>query len=207
MTDSNGFGREVGLVHRVIVTGRKVGADRDFWVRLSEDENVFRRVVKLVGVGEVHYEPTITPITFARNYGQTLVEAQDAIRLNGYVEQDFNGQNFPPEGRDDEREFVLVCFHRDIDDDGDPAKSELLRELDKLGLVPEGAMELCFVGTDERTRYLKRKFPIVARRQVWRNPDVGFVCPVLRGRHERGLYLNPVDYRWFDFDRFLASRK
>ncbi len=155
-----------------------------------------------------HPEPTITPISFARNYGQTLVQARDAMKLDGYVEQDVNDTNFPPEGREGDREYVLVCFHRDIDDheDEDPEKSELLRELDKLGLRPEGPMELCFVGADERTRDLQREFPIVARRQVWRDPHGYVLCPILfEDGHGRGLF--NVQNGWDVDDRFLASRK
>ncbi|MFH0814898.1 MAG: hypothetical protein V1902_02345 [Candidatus Falkowbacteria bacterium] len=41
------FGKDLGLVHEVVVTGRKVGAGRDFWARLAHDEAFFRRVVEL----------------------------------------------------------------------------------------------------------------------------------------------------------------
>jgi len=153
-------------------------------------------------------EPTITPISFTHAYGQTLVQARDAMGLDGYVEQDVNDQNFPPEGRDEDRKFVLVCFNREVDDNEDPAKSELLKELDRLGLQPEGPMELCFVGADERTRDLRRVCPIVARRQVWRGPDGGLLCPVLSGGGRgRSLALSRVRFRWYDDYRFLASRK
>lgn len=42
------FGREVGLVHKVIVTGRKAGAGRQFWMALADDVEVFKKVVALV---------------------------------------------------------------------------------------------------------------------------------------------------------------
>jgi len=155
-------------------------------------------------------EPTIiiTSITFARNYGQTLVQARGAMRLDGYVEEDVNDQNFPLEGRDEDREFVLVCFNREIDDSEDPAKSELLRELGGLGLQPEGPMELCFVGADERTRDLQRKFPIVSRRQVWQGPRGRLVCSVLHGHPDRrDQLLYRIRRRWLGHFRFLCSRK
>ncbi|MFA6039195.1 MAG: hypothetical protein WCV62_00510 [Candidatus Peribacteraceae bacterium] len=42
------FGRGIGLIHEVIVTGRKVGAGRAFYVALAHNENLFRRVVEFV---------------------------------------------------------------------------------------------------------------------------------------------------------------
>jgi len=55
MADSE-FGREVGLVHKAIITGRKVGADRRFWTRLADDTVVFRKVVQQVtGIDERTY--------------------------------------------------------------------------------------------------------------------------------------------------------
>ena len=159
-------------------------------------------------------EPTIIPLKFAGKYSDfrrrypTLVEARNAMRLDGDVEQEVNDTNFPPEGRDGDREFVLVCFHRDIDDhEEDPEKSELLRELDKLGLQSEGPMELCFVGTDEWTRDLQRQFCIAARRQVWWRLGERFDCPILD--EDNGRYLTNFDCprTWDDNCWFLASRK
>lgn len=42
------FGKDVGLVHEMIVTGRKVGAASDFYAALAHDEALFRRVVEMV---------------------------------------------------------------------------------------------------------------------------------------------------------------
>ena len=42
------LGREVGLLHEVLVTGRKVGADREFYTKLAHDKALFDRVVSLV---------------------------------------------------------------------------------------------------------------------------------------------------------------
>jgi len=154
-----------------------------------------------------HPKPTITPIEFDCHYGQTLVKARDAMELEGYVEQNVNDINFKRNCPAPNQEFVLVCFHRDIYDDEDPDKSELLRELDKLGLKPASPMELCFVGRDERTRDLQREFPIVARSQVWRDPHGHLHCPFLHEDYDgRYLSLRHVQY-WLSNCRFLASRK
>lgn len=46
------FGSDLGLVHQVVVAGRKFGADEEFWKALT-DEATFRRVVRLVQGDEV----------------------------------------------------------------------------------------------------------------------------------------------------------
>lgn len=191
---------------RLLESGRFTELLREFteerelekWLsQQSQDPDVTAELVDI--------EPTITPVTFARNYDLTLVQARDGMGLDAYVEQEINDTNFPPEGRDGDREFVLVCFNRDIDDHEDPEKSELLKELGKLNLEPEGPMELCFLGVDEQTRKLQRQFPIVARRQTWKRQECIPRCPVLFGY--TGLFHKEVRIRWSDDYRFLASRK
>ena len=49
------FGKEVGLMSEVIVTGRKVGADREFWKALAHNKWLFKRVIDLFKVEENKY--------------------------------------------------------------------------------------------------------------------------------------------------------
>jgi hypothetical protein len=42
------FGKDIGLIHEVVVTGRKVGATKEFWAKLAHDEDLFRSVVSQV---------------------------------------------------------------------------------------------------------------------------------------------------------------
>ncbi|MCX6746419.1 MAG: hypothetical protein NTX00_05445 [Candidatus Parcubacteria bacterium] len=49
------FGKEVGLMSEVIVTGRKVGANREFWKVLAHNKWLFKRVIDLVKVEENKY--------------------------------------------------------------------------------------------------------------------------------------------------------
>ncbi|MGB8473767.1 MAG: hypothetical protein WCE61_06740 [Candidatus Acidiferrum sp.] len=53
------FGRDYGLVHEAIVTGRKAGAGREFWAKLAHDRNFFEKVVRFVRhvdlVGTTHH--------------------------------------------------------------------------------------------------------------------------------------------------------
>lgn len=42
------FGRDHGLIHEMVVTGRKAGAGSDFYATLAHDLDLFRKVVNLV---------------------------------------------------------------------------------------------------------------------------------------------------------------
>jgi len=153
-------------------------------------------------------EPTITSITVPIDYTRTLVAMRDAGKCDGYVDLNLNDANFSVgAGQGSEYKLIyIICFHRDIGDNEDPAKSKLLEELGKLGFQPEGPAESCAVG--EHHPDLQRQFPIVARRQVWRDPRGVPLCPILRGDSTyRSQFLHDVRYGWRDDCRFLASRK
>ncbi|MBI3627750.1 MAG: hypothetical protein HY220_03355 [Candidatus Sungbacteria bacterium] len=42
------FGKDHGLIHEAVITGRKVGAGEEFWAILAHDEERFREIVALV---------------------------------------------------------------------------------------------------------------------------------------------------------------
>jgi len=42
------FGKDFGLIHEVVVTGRKVGATKEFWAKLAHNEDLFRSIVSRV---------------------------------------------------------------------------------------------------------------------------------------------------------------
>ena len=42
------FGKELGLMHKVIVTGRKIGVGKRFWTALADDERFFHDVMEFV---------------------------------------------------------------------------------------------------------------------------------------------------------------
>lgn len=155
-------------------------------------------------------EPTIKPITVLFDYTRTLLDmrkADECLNWHPHIQAD----DFPVEvSQNGERALVLICFHREIKDDEDPEKSELLRELDKLGLKPEGLFELCVVGVQHPD--LLWECTIAARRQICRHPVVGFpLAPVLNmDAHgiKRCLNLHSADSRgWGDDIWFLASYK
>lgn len=48
MEESASFGKDLGLLHEVVVTGRKVGADRVIYASLAHNERLFREVVDYI---------------------------------------------------------------------------------------------------------------------------------------------------------------
>jgi hypothetical protein len=46
------FGKDLGLIHEVVVTGRKAGATKKFWAKLAHNEHLFRLVVEQVLIEE-----------------------------------------------------------------------------------------------------------------------------------------------------------
>lgn len=45
---SREFGADHGLIHEAVVTGRKVGADKEFWAGIAHNETLFAKVVAFV---------------------------------------------------------------------------------------------------------------------------------------------------------------
>lgn len=52
------FGEDHGLIHEVVVTGRKVGATRAFWAELAHNATLFSRVVEFVNT--LGHEPSLS---------------------------------------------------------------------------------------------------------------------------------------------------
>ncbi len=46
--DVSNFGKENGLIHEAVVTGRNVGAGSDFWSKLAHDSQFFAQLVAVV---------------------------------------------------------------------------------------------------------------------------------------------------------------
>lgn len=151
-------------------------------------------------------KPRITWIRVPVNYTRTLGEMRDAAHLDRYCLH-FDDKNFPVEvGESGDRAFAIICFRRELHDDEDPAKSELLLELDKLGLQPEGPPELCAVGEH------RPDLECIARRQTWRNYDGELVFPMLytvggKRQIELGRCNMGRSSMWHSSAHFLASRK
>lgn len=145
----------------------------------------------------------IIPLDVPPHGGVSLFEMIETGEYGGNVNPNFNEENFPMGSGPG---LLLVCFNRVIEDDEDPTKSELLQEIDKLDLQPEGPFELATVG--RCFSRLERVLPIAARRQIWRNTDGIPRCPIMH--HIGGavhVNLRDVNKRWKENAAFLASHK
>lgn len=84
------FGRDHGLIHEAVVTGRKVGAGRSFWSGLAHDEAFFAEVLELArrfGYGGLF-------ISAAEQL--ELVKQRNQERGWGFAEEDFAALGEPP---------------------------------------------------------------------------------------------------------------
>ena len=83
------FGKDHGLIHEAIVTGRKVGAGRKFWKELAHNERLFAKVVRLVQNGEFE----ATSVASGR-----LIDISDKVELlirAGYHQVTNSGLGMP----------------------------------------------------------------------------------------------------------------
>lgn len=80
MVRQNEFGKEHGLVHEVLVTGRKVGADKDFWSCLAHDEKLFAKVVGFVKGKD---QPTVRMHRAAQIMGRNFIGISEAKKYFG----------------------------------------------------------------------------------------------------------------------------
>lgn len=71
------FGKDLGLVHEAVVTGRKVGAGKDFWSKLAHDESLFAKTVAFVerGCEEIVREVVSIPLTEAEKAAIAILGA------------------------------------------------------------------------------------------------------------------------------------
>ncbi|OGZ20684.1 MAG: hypothetical protein A2654_00105 [Candidatus Nealsonbacteria bacterium RIFCSPHIGHO2_01_FULL_43_31] len=74
------FGRDYGLIHEVVVTGRKAGAGREFWGKLAHDEELFKKVVSVVISG---FEPTTNQKRAREIMGRNFFGVEEAIKHFG----------------------------------------------------------------------------------------------------------------------------
>jgi len=75
------FGKDYGLIHEAVVTGRKVGAGREFWTRLAHDEGLFGKVVSFVARGG--FEPPTSQKRAREIMGKNFFGVEEAIKHFG----------------------------------------------------------------------------------------------------------------------------
>lgn len=88
------FGRDEGVIHEAVVTGRKVGAGKAFWSGLAHDEAFFREVM---GIAELHGHVDFMRGMFTPSERQLeLVRQRNEQRGWGFTDEDFANLGGPP---------------------------------------------------------------------------------------------------------------
>jgi hypothetical protein len=189
------FGTDHGVIHEAVVTGRKVGAGRDFWSALAHDEVLFRRAVKLVmGVSVTLYLLTV-------DYRKSIEQMAAAGDYDGSTSPNITAQNFPATLKGTARvevEIVHLNLYASTD--------EVMAELDRRGLRAATMAELLSFGA--KYPDVQREFPIVALGSVWVDSSGYRLCGYLWSDGD-GRYcgLDFIGNDWNSRDRFLAVRK
>lgn len=189
---SEEFGKDIGLVHEAIVTGRKVGAGRDFWTKLAHDQDFFQKIADLVNP-----KPTYKMVV---DYNRTLVQMVKAGNYDS-VDRDITEKNFLVGGEGKlETKVVLFHFNKTM------TSKQVAAEMDGQGYRSDRIERLLALGESQPD--LQRQFPIVALGSVWSDPNGHRRVPVLYGlAGERGLRLYWFDDAWRPYYRFLGLRK
>ena len=79
------FGKDLGVVHEAVVTGRKVGAGKDFWSALAHQQAIFAEVANLVH----------TRLGIGKDYSKLLAEYEKYYwKIHG-LKTDFAGIAIP----------------------------------------------------------------------------------------------------------------
>jgi hypothetical protein len=83
-TDESDFGKDLGLIHEMLVTGRKVGAGPAFFAALAHDELLFARVVGMVTGQDGLSELAVARRIMGDNYlGPDVVAMVPGVRFTG----------------------------------------------------------------------------------------------------------------------------
>lgn len=199
------FGKEVGLIHKVIVTGRKAGAGRKFWTTLADDAGLFRKFVEFLNsekgpVGEtynllVDWSLTVGHMIRQGSYGRVV------------------NTTFPPHYPmiDDRQDMIntdihLIHFGREMSTLG------VVAELEKRKLRPAELPELLTLGACHLD--LQREFPIAGLGSIWRipksqgiNTEEEFVACLAMDGNIRVLSGHNIDDTWHKDFRFAAVPK
>lgn len=120
------FGRDHGLIHEMVVTGRKAGAGSDFYATLAHDLGLFRKVVDLVcgTPAEIAFHDAVKKgVTRKGHYyrffdpGISLVELQNvpAVREQNLIDT-LSGTPFASADKGDRRYLMRFRGTRDVAD-------------------------------------------------------------------------------------------
>ena len=188
---ASGFGKDLGLVHEAVVTGRKVGAGCTFWAALAHDEDLFRRIVREVNSRD-SYEVQV-------DYSQTLEEMIGGGNYD-WVNPDIIEEHFPLQ-KQGTQEVEIHLFHFGRTMSNEAAE----KEMEAKGFRPATLPELLALGRDHPDP--QKQFPIVALGSVWRRPGGDSGTPILLWYGgERYLVLRWLASDWHGGCRFAVVR-
>ena len=164
----NTFGKEVGLLHEVMVTGRKVGADHTFWSRLAHNRLLFERIVQFVNSNKgVGYQIEV-------DYGK--VSPDELIKSGNYdkVEYLLDGRYSFPITRTGKHIVVIELWEEELGGDSDDKESLLVqlgyRHADLVELL---TFAICYPKVIEQYYSIKalgtlsNKLPLFGRACTW----------------------------------------
>jgi hypothetical protein len=189
------FGEDHGLIHEVVVTGRRVGAGREFYSRLAHDESLFRRTVQFV-MGVI-----CLVLKVVVDYNRSLAEMISAGRYHSVIGGMTEYFSVNGEGKQ-EKEVVLFNFGRTILGD------DAIREMDVVGYRPAVIEDLLALG--ESQPELQNRFSIIALGSIGEDQFGNCIVPWLRKVRYRGRRHLDIGYLkedWDDSCRFLAVPK
>lgn len=192
MKTTQSFGEDLELMLRVVITGRSVSADRDFWVFLANNPELFRKAVDFVRNNLI--------FTVVVDYSRTF---EEMIAAGGYkkVHKQITSDNFPIRGRGRrKRDVFLFRFY------GLTKKEGAIAKMAKEGFRPAKAEELLALG--EAYPLLQTYFPIVGFGSGIKGSHKSFNVICLDVSEEgRALYLGWFKGGWPDYFVFAGVKK
>lgn len=108
------FGKDLGLIHEVVVTGRKVGATKEFWSKLAHNEDLFRSVVSQILPQELAEQNILAG--WSEFYSQTFGIETDFSNLpipekrRGFDRLIVVAQGMTPQGLYDKCKELFPCW-------------------------------------------------------------------------------------------------
>ena len=189
------MGVSLSIVQGLLKEVQKLGGGDEHVRKLAtpEGEGLLTELAqKLVGVVRQTFKVVVD---YGRNLGQMI-----ATGKYDWVNESITQENFPVTGQGkQEREIVLFHFNRLISYD------DAIAEMGQAGCEPADIADLLALG--EAQPELQRQFPIVALKNVWRDPrGYRFVPYLARSGVGRGLYLRCCGADWSESCRFAAVR-
>jgi len=210
------FGKDLGVVHEAVVTGRKIGADQRFWSAIAHNQELFKQIISIVDlfnekVETEKYESEITArerveckvdgvYDIVVDCSRSLVEMIEAGKYESF-NNNITAEHFPVRGQGKQEKIItLFYFNRTM------SRYEVRHEIEKRGFRPAEIQDL--LGLGEKYPDLQKKFSIAAFGSVLEFSDGNFCymfVPCLEPMRVLGLF--PLKAAWNARWRFAVVPK